>query len=89
MSNQTEIEQRLAIVEATLTQLQQQISPPSLSERKQHYDITKTKTWSTIGKYQIPNPDPQYIVSDRGSQELITNYAESVDDILNPPADSI
>lgn len=61
----------------------------TLPELKQNYDITKTTTWSAIGKYQIPNPDPQYIVSTSDRQELITNYAEHIDDILNPPTDLI
>lgn len=58
-------------------------------EQKQPSDITKTKTWSAIGKYQIPNPDCQYIVSTSDLQELTTNYAEHIDDILNPPTDLI
>jgi hypothetical protein len=53
------------------------------------YDITKTKTWSAIGKYQIPNPDPEYIVSPSDSPEIITNYAEHVDGTLYPPTGSV
>jgi Protein of unknown function (DUF2281) len=56
---------------------------------EQTYNITKTKTWSAIGKYQIPNPDPQYIVSSSDNPEIITNYAEHVDDILCPSTESV
>jgi hypothetical protein len=55
----------------------------------QNYDITKTKTWAAIGLYQIPNPESQYIVSTDSSQELITNYAEHVDETLYPPVNLI
>lgn len=60
--------------------------PPEI---EQTYDITKTKTWSAIGKYQIPNPDPQYIVSPSDSPEIITNYAEHVDDTLYPSTEPV
>jgi hypothetical protein len=54
---------------------------------EQNHDITKTKTWAAIGLYQISNPDSQYIVSTDSSQELITNYAEHVDETLYLPGD--
>jgi hypothetical protein len=56
---------------------------------EQNYDITKTKTWAAIGLYPIPNPDSQYIVSTDSNQELITNYAEHVDETLYPPVNLI
>ncbi len=35
---------------------------PSYTLNQKKHDITKTKTWSTIGKYQIPNPDPHILL---------------------------
>ncbi|HEY9866439.1 MAG TPA: hypothetical protein V6D21_19865 [Candidatus Obscuribacterales bacterium] len=48
---------------------------------KESLDITKTKTWELCGSLEIPNPEPEFIVSEQNS-ELSTNYAEKIDQIL-------
>jgi hypothetical protein len=68
---------------------QKAVQKSQLTPTEQTNDITKTKTWEAIGKYQIPNPDPEYIVSPSDSPELITNYAEHVDDTLHPSTGSV
>jgi hypothetical protein len=66
---------------------QKSVQKSQLPRIEQTNDITKT--WEAIGKYQIPNPDPEYIVSPSDSPELITNYAEHVDDTLHPSTGSV
>lgn len=48
---------------------------------KESLDITKTKTWELCGSLEIPNPEPEFIVSNQNS-EISTNYAENIDQIL-------
>jgi hypothetical protein len=83
-------DEKLEAVLNVITDLSLSLLVPTMEDTpqaalEQAADITKTKTWSAIGKYQIPNPAPQYLVSSEDGQELTTNYAENVDDILYPP----
>ena len=48
---------------------------------KESLDITKTKTWELCGSLEIPNPEPEFIVSEKNA-ELSTNYAEKIDQVL-------
>lgn len=48
---------------------------------KESKDITKTKTWQLCGSLEIPNPEPEFIVSQQ-NLELSTNYSEKIDQIL-------
>ena len=46
------------------------------------FDITQTQTWQLCGALSISEPDPEYISGRNERGEVITNYAEHVDDLL-------
>jgi hypothetical protein len=45
---------------------------------REESDITKTQTWQLCGTLEVPNPDPEFIVKQSGT-EFYTNYAENSD----------
>jgi len=46
------------------------------------FDITQTQTWQLCGTLEITKPDPEYVVGRNEQGQVITNYAEHVDDVL-------
>jgi hypothetical protein len=46
------------------------------------FDITRTRTWELCGTLEVAEPDPEYIVRYDEQGNVITNYAEHVDDQL-------
>ncbi len=45
-------------------------------------DITQSGTWKLCGSLEIEAPDPRYIVEHNDSGQIITNYAEHVDEVM-------
>jgi hypothetical protein len=54
------------------------VNEPKLPPDKS--DITKTSTWQLL--LEIAEPDPEYVVGRDEQGNLITNYAEHVDEVL-------
>jgi metal-responsive CopG/Arc/MetJ family transcriptional regulator len=46
------------------------------------YNITQTETWKLCGTLEISQPDPKYIVGKNEQGEMMTNYAEKIDENL-------
>jgi len=46
------------------------------------FDITQTRTWELCGTLKVAEPDPEYVVRHDEQGNVITNYAEHVDDLL-------
>ena len=46
------------------------------------FDITQTQTWHLCGTLEVSKPDPEYVVGRNEQGQVITNYAEHVDNIL-------
>jgi hypothetical protein len=42
-----------------------------------------SKTWELCGSLEIPRLEAQYIVGQNEQGQVITNYAEHVDEVLN------
>ncbi|PSF34518.1 hypothetical protein C7H19_18735 [Aphanothece hegewaldii CCALA 016] len=47
------------------------------------YNITHTETWKLCGTLEISQPDPKYIVGKNEQGEIMTNYAEKIDEIFS------
>jgi len=47
-------------------------------------DITKTRTWELCGSLEIvqPEPKPKYIIGQDNRGQVVTNYAENIDEII-------
>ena len=45
-------------------------------------EITKTRTWKLCGSLEVSEPDPKYIISKDNHDQVITNYAENVAQVL-------
>ncbi len=45
-------------------------------------DITKTKTWELCGAFEVAEPASKYVTGEDEQNQVITNYAENVDDVL-------
>ena len=45
-------------------------------------NITQTRTWKMCGTLEVSEPDPKYIVGRDKQGQVITNYAEKVDDVV-------
>lgn len=43
--------------------------------------ITQTQTWKLCGTLQVNSPEAKYVI-DQNQDQLTTNYAEHIDDIL-------
>ena len=78
----------LEIPDELMTQLEhseysvQDIVVKALERYIQAEAIAKTSTWQLCGTLEVSNPAPEYIVGRDEKGEIITNYAEKVDDVL-------
>ncbi|CCI12087.1 conserved hypothetical protein [Microcystis aeruginosa PCC 9806] len=45
-------------------------------------DITKTRTWELCGSLEIVQPEPKYIIGQDNRGQVVTNYAENIDEII-------
>jgi len=45
-------------------------------------DITKTRTWELCGSLEIVQPDSKYIIGQDNRGQVVTNYAENIDEII-------
>ena len=45
-------------------------------------EITKTRTWELCGSLEVSEPDPKYIIGKDTQGQVITNYAENVDQVI-------
>ena len=45
-------------------------------------DITKTRTWELCGGLEINQPEPKYIIGQDNRGQVVTNYAENIDEII-------
>lgn len=45
-------------------------------------ELTKTRTWQLCGSLEVSEPDPKYIIGKDNQSQVITNYAENVDQYL-------
>ena len=45
-------------------------------------DITKTRTWELCGSLEIAQPEPKYIIGQDNHGQVVTNYAENIDETL-------
>ncbi len=46
------------------------------------FDITQTHTWQLCGTLEVAEPEPEYVVGYDEQGQVVTNYAEHVDDVL-------
>lgn len=46
------------------------------------YNLTQTETWKLCGTLEISQSDPKYIDGKNEQGEMMTNYAEKIDEIL-------
>lgn len=46
------------------------------------FEITQTRTWQLWGTFEVSEPAPEFIVGRNEQGQIITNYAEKVDDVL-------
>ena len=46
------------------------------------FAITKTRTWKLCGTLEVSEPEPEYICGRDEQGQVITDYAEHVDDVL-------
>lgn len=44
--------------------------------------ITQTQTWQLCGTFEVSDPAPEYIVGRDEKGQVVTNYAEKVNDVL-------
>lgn len=49
---------------------------------QQPVDLTQTHTWELCGALQVSSPSAEYIIGQDTQGELVTNYAENIDEIL-------
>jgi hypothetical protein len=45
-------------------------------------EITKTLTWELCGSLEVSEPDSKYIIGKDSQGQVITNYAENVDQVI-------
>lgn len=45
-------------------------------------ELTKTRTWKLCGSLEVSQPDSKYIMGKNNQGQVITNYAENVDQVL-------
>lgn len=45
-------------------------------------ELTKTRTWQLCGSLEVSEPDPKYIIGQDNQGQVITNYAENIDQVL-------
>lgn len=45
-------------------------------------DIPQTRTWKLCGRFKINQPDPKFIIGENSQGQMITNYAENIDETL-------
>jgi hypothetical protein len=45
-------------------------------------DITKTRTWELCGSLEIVQPEPKSLIGQDNRGQVVTNYAENIDEII-------
>ncbi|OCQ98496.1 hypothetical protein BCD67_08010 [Oscillatoriales cyanobacterium USR001] len=50
--------------------------------KEDDFDSIQTRTWELCGAFKVTNPEPDYIVGRGEDGEIITNYAENVDQVI-------
>jgi len=46
------------------------------------FAITQTRTWQLCGALEVSEPEPEYVCGRDEQGQVITDYAEHVDDVL-------
>ena len=46
------------------------------------FAITQTRTWQLCGTLEVSEPEPEYVCGRDEQGQVITDYAERVDDVL-------
>jgi hypothetical protein len=67
---------------ATIPELARLALEHYAQEQDKVFDITQTRTWQLCGALDVAEPDLEYIVGQDNQGQVITNYAEHVDDVL-------
>ena len=67
---------------ATLDQIVRQVLERYAEVETTTFDITQTRTWQLCGALEVAEPDPEYIVRRDEQGDVVTNYAEHVDELL-------
>ena len=67
---------------ATLDQIVRQVLERYAEAEGTAFDITQTRTWQLCGTLEVAEPDPEYVVRRDEQGNVVTNYAEHVDELL-------
>jgi hypothetical protein len=54
-----------------------------LADRPSSMPQRSSKTWELCGSLEISQPETQYILGQNEQGQVVTNYAEHVDEVLN------
>ncbi|HKZ84754.1 MAG TPA: hypothetical protein VJ793_13950 [Anaerolineae bacterium] len=76
------LREQIALADTGIGQTEREIREAHVAYQSTTFDITQTQTWQLCGTFEIAQPDSEFIVGRDIQGQIITNYAEHVDDVL-------
>ena len=78
-----ELMSKLKSIERPLQDIVLEVLTRHVQAREGVFTITQTRTWQLCGTLEVSEPEPEYVSGKDEQGQIITNYAEHVNEVLS------